>query len=112
MGDTGFPHWSETMTPEQKKLARHALGLPNKQRTSYRNHFCAGKGHLDYEQWIAMVEARDAVRVTGPNWGGDDMFFLTWKGALQARESNEHISREDAAEMRERCAARSSTSVY
>ena len=29
------------MTPEQRKLARHALGLPSKTNRSYRNYFDA-----------------------------------------------------------------------
>ena len=90
-----------TLTDEQKKVARHALGLPNKNNTSYRNHFCAGPGHADYETWMKMVAQRDAIRLTGPHWGGDDMFLLTWKGALQARRPKEHISREDMAAMRD-----------
>ena len=48
-----------------------------------------------------MVAQGDAVRRDGPLWGGDSMFFLTLKGALAVREPKEHISREDAAQMRE-----------
>ncbi len=44
------------MTENQIELGRHALGLPNKERTSYRNHFCAGPGHTDYPEWMAMRE--------------------------------------------------------
>jgi hypothetical protein len=88
------------MTDSQKQLARHALGLPNKKHTSCRNHFCAGSGHTDWPDWMAMVAQGDAVRRTGPCWGGDSMFYLTLQGALAAREPNEHISREDAAQMR------------
>ena len=89
------------MTPEQKKLARHALGLPNPKKTSYRNHFCAGPGHIDYAEWLKMVDAGYAIRCVGPSWGGDDMFHLTLKGAIAAREPKEHISREEAKLMHE-----------
>ena len=89
------------MTKEQTSLARHALGLPNRKNTSYRNHFCIGAGGDSYTEWEAMVAQGDAVKRTGPHWGGDDMFYLTLKGALAAREPREHISREDAANMRE-----------
>ena len=89
------------MTEKQTKLARHALGLPNKKNTSYRNHYCIGSGCDGYAEWEAMVAQGDAVRRDGPLWGGDSMFFLTLKGALAVREPKEHISREDAAQMRE-----------
>ncbi len=90
------------MTPEQRELARHALGLPNKKKTSYRNHFCTGPGTTDFPHWEAMVEQGDAIRRTGPHWGRDNMYYLTLRAALEAREPNEHLSREDAAEMRAR----------
>jgi hypothetical protein len=93
---------TKPLTDEQLKVARHALGLPNKKRMSYRNHFCAGPGHADYETLMQMVAQRDAIRVTGSQWGGDDMFYMTWKCALKARAPNEHLSREDCEEMRHR----------
>jgi hypothetical protein len=89
------------MNERQRGLARHALGLPNRKNTSYRNHFCAGPGHLDYPEWLRMVAEGYAVRKTGPNWGGDDMFFLTLKGGLLARDKKEHLSREETAAMRD-----------
>jgi len=88
------------MTDKQRKLARHALGLPNKKNTSYRNRFCTGPGSEDYQEWQEMVAHGEAIRRDGPLWGGDSMFFLTLKAALAVREPKEHISREDAAEMR------------
>lgn len=88
------------MTNEQRKLARHALGFPNKTNQSYRNHFCTGQGSTDFPLWEEMVAAGEAIKQSGPHWGGDDMFHLTLKGALQARDAKEHLSREDAAQMR------------
>lgn len=88
------------LTDEQRKLARHALGFPNKQNTSYRNRFCTGAGSVDYEPWLQMVANGDAIKQTGPHWGGDDMFHLTLKGALPARDAKEHLSREDTETMR------------
>jgi hypothetical protein len=89
------------LTGRQRELARHALGFPNRKNTSYRNHFCAGAGHPDYAEWKGMVAQGFAVKRTGPHWGGDDMFNLTLKGALLARDAKEHLSREDTAAMRE-----------
>jgi hypothetical protein len=88
------------MTDEQRKLARHALGFPNKTNTSYRNHFCTGAGSVDFPHWEAMVEAGEAVKRTGTMWGGDDMFHLTLKGGLAARDPKEHLSREETELMR------------
>jgi hypothetical protein len=99
--NTELVYEGRTMTEKQKKLARHALGLPNKKNTSYRNHFCVGIGEDGYAEWEAMVIQGDAVKRTGPHWGGDDMFYLTLKGALAVREPKEHISREDAVQVRE-----------
>lgn len=88
------------MTKEQRAVARHALGLPNRTKTSYRNRYCIGKGGDGHEIWEQMVADGNAVKITGPHWGGDDMFHLTLTGALQAREPDEHLSREDTAQMR------------
>ena len=90
------------MNNKQIPLARHALGLPNKNNTSYRNRFCTGPGSTEYEEWEAMVAQGDAVKRTSSLWGGDSMYHLTLRGALAVREPKEHISREDAAEMRGR----------
>ena len=87
------------MTTRQRGLARHALGFPNKKRESYRNHFCTGVGSTDYQDWLDMVAGGLAVRRTGSHWGGADMFYLTLKGALLARDPKEHLSREDSSRM-------------
>jgi hypothetical protein len=88
------------MTEKQKQLARHALGLPNKENTTYRNHYCIGVGGDSYSDWEDLVSKGLAVKRTGPHWGGDDMFYLTLEGARQALGPREHISREDAQNMR------------
>ncbi|MER8591490.1 hypothetical protein NKH33_07785 [Mesorhizobium sp. M1182] len=79
------------MTPAQKDLARHALGLPNRQRRSYRNHFVTGSGGNDHREWMALVEAGHAWRRAGSELtGGSDLFRLTRAGAelvLEKRES-------------------------
>lgn len=88
-----------TITPKQRELARHALGLPNKQNTTYRNHFCIGKGGDGYEDWEALAAQGAAVKaVGGVNWSGD-FFYLTLEGAKAVLLPKEHISREDAEKM-------------
>lgn len=44
------------MTPKQKKLARHALDLPNDTNRSYRSRFMATVDTPDYESWSTMVQ--------------------------------------------------------
>lgn len=87
------------MTPIQRDLARHALGLPNKRRCSYRNHFVTGEGCDDHNQWMGMVDGGFAVRRKGSALtGGDDLFRLTKTGATEALSAGEHLDPEDFKE--------------
>lgn len=86
------------MTAEQRDLARHALGLPNRRKRSYRNHFVTGEGSTDHHHWIAMVMAGLARRrAGGPLTGGDDLFSLTKEGATAALDKGERLDPEDFA---------------
>ncbi|MDZ4393785.1 hypothetical protein [Cypionkella sp.] len=83
------------MTPAQIALARNALGLPNPQNRSYRNRYCAGKGHPDHAKWKAMVAAGLAtVRQNEGGLGGQDTFSLTVAGATAALQKGETLSAE------------------
>ena len=85
-----------TLSDQQRELARHALGLPNGKRTSYRNHFVTGEGSPDYEPWIVMCAADLATRRKGsPLTGGDDLFCLTTAGAELALDVDEKLDPED-----------------
>jgi len=89
------------MTPKQRNLARHALGLPNKEKMAYRNHYCIGADSPDYPQWEGLVLKKMAVKSHGgENWSGD-FFYLTFSGAKAALWGDEHLSREVAAHARE-----------
>lgn len=88
------------MNKNQREMARHALGFPNKKNESYRNHFCIGPGGDGYEDWLDLVAKGLALRRTSNNHGGDDLFYLTLQGALMVRDAKEHLSREDAEGMR------------
>jgi hypothetical protein len=85
------------MTPKQRDLARHALGLPNKMRMSYRNRFVAGEGHDDYADWIQMVSEGNAEKRDGGKlpFAGDSLFWMTESGARQALNPRERLDRED-----------------
>jgi hypothetical protein len=89
-----------SVTPKQRELIRHALGLPNDRNESYRNHFCAGLGHDDWKDWLDMVARGLAVRRESGNWGGDSMFHVKLETALFVREPHEHLSPEDVPMMR------------
>lgn len=77
------------MTPRQIELARHALGLARGRGVAYRNRFCAGPGHDDYEEWGAMVEAGLAWRRAVQDRGGDYIFHLTEAGKREAMRPGE-----------------------
>ncbi len=89
------------MTERQFELARHALGLPNIRRRSYRNHFYAGVEHDDYVEWMRMVADGYAIRRDPDTLtGGDYLFQLTRKGALEALTSKECLDSEDFPEVK------------
>lgn len=84
------------MTSHQIDLGRHALGLPNRRRKSYRNHFIAGTDHDDYADWMKMVEEDNAFRTNGGQLsGGDFVFRMTNQGALACLKPWERLDRED-----------------
>lgn len=86
------------MTPRQLLLARHALGLPNMQRRSYRNRYLATLGTPDYADWIDMATRGNAIR--WPQTGSMDYFTLTLRGAQAALVQGEGLDPEDFPEMR------------
>jgi hypothetical protein len=85
------------LTARQIDLARHALGLPNKRKKSFRNRFVADADHSDYDEWMTMVAMGAAKRVDASRvpFGGDDLFYLTMPGAHAARKRGEVLCLED-----------------
>lgn len=80
------------MTPEQKKLARHALGFDEKVPQSYRNRYYANEGNREVKEWEAMVAAGWAtVGVVGKS----HRYELTRAGAVLALETGETLCPED-----------------
>lgn len=85
------------MTPKQRKLARHALGLPNDKKQSFRNRFVATYAPGgDYDQWARMEAQGLAMQARAPI-GNDKMrrFWLTETGARAAINSSESLCPED-----------------
>ena len=85
----------EGMTTKQIELARHALGLSQFRKKSYRNRFIAGDGHPDFPEWMKMVIDRNAKRSQSRMFGGDSMFMLTLVGARTALNAGEQLDKED-----------------
>jgi hypothetical protein len=84
------------MTPEQIELARHALGLTNGRKVSFRNHYVAGEGGLEYVAWCDLVSRGLARGRKGSQMtGGDPVFWLTRAGAEKALKRGERLDEED-----------------
>jgi hypothetical protein len=82
------------LTTRQIELARHALGLPNRRRCSYRNHFVADESHSDRPDWEEMVQ-KGAARKHKVRWMVGDVFVLTPEGARAALKTRERLDPED-----------------
>lgn len=89
------------MTPKQRELARHALGLPNEQKCSYRNRFVISSSTPTYEEWVAMVRDGEACiahwHAVGVNHGRV-LFMMTYAGACTALDEGERLDPEDFSE--------------
>lgn len=91
-----------TMTPEQRKLARHALGLdnPDAKGRSYRNCYYASAGHPAWHDLHEMVGAGWA-NLEDKDGGRTTLFWLTLPGAVLALNPGEMLDPEDFPSRRE-----------
>lgn len=83
------------LTPTQRSLARHALGLdsnPDGQR-SYRNGYSAAHGSPQLAEWRAL-EAAGLAKSAGP-YKATVEFWLTWRGAMLALDAGESLDPDD-----------------
>lgn len=80
------------MTPYQRGLARHALGLRKGQKVSYRNRFTSYPGNKDHAPWLNLV-SQGLAGHEAPNF-----FYLTYNGALLALDKGEKLDVEDFPE--------------
>jgi len=84
------------MTPYQRKLARHALGLPTPANRSYRNRYFSAPEGQAFQAWEEMAAAGEAE--PGVRDGQSTVFFcLTKTGAAQALDAGETLDPEDFA---------------
>jgi len=81
------------LTAEERRVARHALGLPNLNRESYRNRYSASLGNPAEARWRGMVE-RGIAELTSVDRTMAH-FALTRSGALAALDKGERLDRED-----------------
>lgn len=73
------------ITVEQLALLHHTLGLDERRREPWRNHFMAGKGHHDQANLLSLVNAGMMTRQAAPEWlGGGDLFRVTPDGTEYA----------------------------
>lgn len=83
------------LSAEQRRLARHALGLPNDRRSSYRNRFFAGPMTPTWWNWQGMVEGGGAVFYPASGGETSDLFVLTRSAAEAVLERGETLDLED-----------------
>ena len=81
------------MNPDQLRLARHALGFPNENMTSYRNHYSCGIGSPQEAAWNDLTDKGLAIR--GKNGLTFVGFCLTERGARMALDPVERLDPED-----------------
>jgi hypothetical protein len=83
---------SDAFTPRQRELARHALGLTDGNRRSYRNRFYAPPKSENWWEWSALVDRGLAVFDPGDRM---DLFTLTRTAAETVLERGESLDLED-----------------
>lgn len=84
------------MTPRQKELARHALGLPNEAGVSYCNQYYITSDDRDFPEWQALLlEGFTKHRIYVGFTSVRSAFYLTRQGALLALEPGERLNPKD-----------------
>ncbi len=69
----------------ERSVIEHSLGINSRNKTPYRNHFCAGEGHADLP-YIKSLVALGFMRASHTiNDGRDTIYVVTdaGKAALQ-----------------------------
>ncbi len=81
------------LTEAQRAMARHALGLTDGRKVSYRNRYVVGIGTTQEAEWNALVQVGGAER--GQNGIAVVGFCLTAAGANAALDRGESLDCED-----------------
>lgn len=83
------------MTRDQRRKARHALGLPNRFDRSYRNRYVTAETDPDWQALVAAGLAR-CEPSSRPGWSTPSaLFYLTHEGATLALDAGETLDLED-----------------
>jgi hypothetical protein len=82
------------MNATQRAMARHALGLPNDQRRSYRNRYFVPNGTAKASEWVNM-EAAGLAECQSDPLASQMWFILTRMGAQAALNEAESLCMED-----------------
>ena len=92
-----------TLNDHERELARHALGLTNGRKQSYRNVYVVGyeDDSGNHATWRGLVERGLALRGENLVDGGMDCFWLTRAGAEAALAPGETLDPEDFPEPRQ-----------
>jgi hypothetical protein len=83
---------ARTLSPDELRLARHALGLPNDRRCSYRNRYYVSGPN---SAWLRLVADGLAEWVTD---GRMICYGMTGAGARLALQPGETLDPEDFSE--------------
>lgn len=84
------------VTPEQKRLARHALGLPNDKMVSYANGLQIERNTAAHRNLVSLIDQSLAlVDTIGRRYIS---FHLTRAGAELALKPGERLCEEDFPE--------------
>ena len=85
------------MTPEQDRLARHALGFDEGVKVSYRNRYHISQGGTGFEEWKDLETKGLAEKTLVPTKENRRyyMFSLTLKGAKMVLRDGESLDKED-----------------
>lgn len=81
------------MNETQRRLARHALGLPNDRKQSYRNRYSASPIGEAHNAWLGLQQRGLADSMPGKS--SLVHFYLTHDGATAALEPGESLDPED-----------------
>lgn len=87
-----------TLDADERRIARHMLGLPNSRKHSYRNFFFTNSGTVDFPILELMVKKGFAQRSDGRGRSvktGDIIYKLTRAAAAAALDENERLDPED-----------------
>jgi hypothetical protein len=80
------------MDAQKRSMARHALGLPNHCKRSFRNRYHTHASSDAWHEWTALCDAGLAVFSRGTRY---DLFSLTRAGAEMVLEPGETLDLED-----------------